>query len=61
MTLRGRLMVFENSADFIKTGHIHGVAGYPDSAFGPYRKLEKGKFGFEILDDEIYVMIKLSL
>jgi hypothetical protein len=54
-------MVFENCADFLKSQHIHNVSEYPGSAFGLYRKLENGKFGFEILDDEIYVMIKLSL
>lgn len=61
MTLRGRLMVFENVADFLKSQHIHNVSEYPGSAFGLYRKLENGKFGFEILDDEIYVMIKMSM
>lgn len=58
MTFMGRIMVFENVRDFLDTAHIHNQ--YPESAFGMYVKLDRGRFGFEILDTEVFVAIKLA-
>jgi hypothetical protein len=61
MRLFGRRMIFSNSQDFRESFSILGLGQFPEGAFSLVIKQDKGEFAFDILDDEAYVLIKMSV